>query len=211
MCIYCNTTKYRKIYESHYGPIPKDEDGRTFEIHHIDGNHNNNVYYNLKAITIQEHYDIHYNQGDYGACSAILKRMSKTAKEISFLCSELQKKRIKSGTHNFQKRTSEQRKCYARNAVKIQIDNNKNKLVGPENNARLKELGIHPLVGGSASRKGVKSQLDAGTHASQKQYNCIVCSRSIKGASNFKRHKIYCERVNSDQYLNCPSNLETLV
>jgi len=26
---------YRKIYEQHYGPIPVDSDGRTYEIHHI--------------------------------------------------------------------------------------------------------------------------------------------------------------------------------
>ena len=33
---------YRKIWETHNGEIPKDTDGRSFEIHHIDGNRNNN-------------------------------------------------------------------------------------------------------------------------------------------------------------------------
>jgi len=42
MCIYCGTTKYRKIYEQHNGPIPKGMD-----IHHIDGNHANNDPNNL--------------------------------------------------------------------------------------------------------------------------------------------------------------------
>ena len=42
MCIYCGTDKYRKIYEQHHGPIPIDESGRTYDIHHIDGNHFNN-------------------------------------------------------------------------------------------------------------------------------------------------------------------------
>jgi hypothetical protein len=202
MCIYCNTTKYRKIYENHHGPIPKDEDGRTYEIHHIDGNHANNDYSNLKSVPIQEHYDIHYNQGDYGACSAILKRMSKSPEEIRFLGSELQKKRIESGTHNFQKRTAEERKHNAKKAVQFQTINEKNKLVGPDNNLRLKQLGIHPLIGGTASRKGVRSQLDAGTHASQRVYDCLICSRIIKGSANYKRHKIHCEKVNSDLYLN---------
>ena len=59
MCIYCGTPKYRKIYENHYGEIPIDENGRIFEIHHIDGDHDNNHYTNLMAVTIHEHYDIH--------------------------------------------------------------------------------------------------------------------------------------------------------
>jgi len=70
------TKNYRKIYESYYGPIPKDNEGRTFEIHHIDGNRNNNSIENLKAVSIQEHYDIHYKNGDYGACVMIAKRLN---------------------------------------------------------------------------------------------------------------------------------------
>jgi hypothetical protein len=68
MCIYCGTNKYRKIYEHHHGPIPKDDQGRSFHIHHIDGDHNNNDPTNLKAVSVQEHYDIHYSQQDWLAC-----------------------------------------------------------------------------------------------------------------------------------------------
>jgi hypothetical protein len=68
-------TNYRKIWEQVYGPIPKDLDGRPYEIHHIDGNHKNNSIENLKCLTIKEHYDAHYNNGDYGACVMIAKRM----------------------------------------------------------------------------------------------------------------------------------------
>ena len=64
MCIYCGTNKYRKIYEHHHGLIPKEENGRTYEIHHIDGNHSNNNPSNLTAVTLQDHYDIHYSQQD---------------------------------------------------------------------------------------------------------------------------------------------------
>ena len=39
---------YRKLWESHNGPIPKDNEGRSYEIHHVDGNHQNNVIENLK-------------------------------------------------------------------------------------------------------------------------------------------------------------------
>lgn len=34
---------YRKIYKDYYECIPTDETGRTFDIHHIDGNRNNNI------------------------------------------------------------------------------------------------------------------------------------------------------------------------
>ena len=64
MCIYCDTSNYRKIYESHYGKIPKDKDGRSYQIHHIDGNHNNNHNTNLKSLTEKEHYEIHITQGE---------------------------------------------------------------------------------------------------------------------------------------------------
>ena len=43
---------YRKIYKDYYECIPTDETGRTFDIHHIDGNRNNNNINNLKAVNI---------------------------------------------------------------------------------------------------------------------------------------------------------------
>lgn len=72
---------YRKLYEEIHGIIPIDDHGRSFEIHHIDGNHNNNSIVNLIAVSIEEHYNIHYKQGDYNACSLICKRMNLTEKE----------------------------------------------------------------------------------------------------------------------------------
>ena len=35
-------TTYRDIWKKAYGAIPKDSDGISFEIHHVDGNRNNN-------------------------------------------------------------------------------------------------------------------------------------------------------------------------
>jgi hypothetical protein len=70
------TMNHRKLWIKKFGPIPKDADGRSLEIHHIDGNHKNNTIDNLQLVTIQEHYDIHYSNGDYGACALIAKRMN---------------------------------------------------------------------------------------------------------------------------------------
>ena len=85
MCIYCGTQYHRLIYENHYGSIPVDEDGRSYEIHHIDGNHNNNSPENLHCVSIKEHYDIHFKQGDLKACLIMSQRMKLTPAEKSRL------------------------------------------------------------------------------------------------------------------------------
>jgi hypothetical protein len=104
MCIYCGSPYYRKIYENHYGVIPTDLAGRRYDIHHIDGNHSNNNPTNLKAVTVQEHYDIHYSQGDYGACSLITRKLKISPDENSKLLSLANKQRVSENRHNLQKR-----------------------------------------------------------------------------------------------------------
>lgn len=84
MSIY-STSDHRKIYETHIGPIPKDEEGRSYEIHHIDGNHNNNSLSNLLCVSIKEHYEIHKSQGDFRACLIMSQRMKVSAEEKSYL------------------------------------------------------------------------------------------------------------------------------
>lgn len=91
---------YRRIYESYHGPIPKEADGRTYEIHHRDGNHENLSPDNLVAVTLKEHYNIHYSQGDYGACFYMANRMKLSASEKSELARQAALKRVENGTHN---------------------------------------------------------------------------------------------------------------
>jgi len=92
---------YRRLYEQHYGPIPKDENGRSFDVHHINGNHNDNRIENLIALSIQEHYDIHFAQGDWYACYLMSRTMNFTSEEISNLAKKANQKRIENNTHNF--------------------------------------------------------------------------------------------------------------
>ena len=53
---------YRKLWESIHGIIPKDSSGRTFDIHHIDGNRKNNSIDNLICLSLEDHYKIHLKQ-----------------------------------------------------------------------------------------------------------------------------------------------------
>lgn len=76
------TKIHRKIYTKHFGTIPNG-----FDIHHIDGNHSNNDPSNLKAVSLQEHYDIHYSQGDYAAALRIAQRMGLSKEQKSKLAS----------------------------------------------------------------------------------------------------------------------------
>jgi len=92
---------YRKKWEKAYGPIPKDEKGRSYEIHHIDGNRKNNVLSNLQCLSLQEHYELHLSQGDYAAAFRIAQRMTISIEEKSKLMSLSNKKRIEQGNHPF--------------------------------------------------------------------------------------------------------------
>jgi hypothetical protein len=131
-----NHKLYRKIYEQHYGPIPKDSDNRTYEIHHIDGNSENNNPSNLIAVSIQEHYDIHYSQCDWGACSIMSTRMSISSDEKSLILSNAAKQRVIDGTNPF---TSENIGKWSRKRV---------------------ENGTHNFLGGAIQHKRIAN----GTH-----------------------------------------------
>lgn len=73
---------YRQIWEQANGPIPVDEQGRSYEIHHIDGNRKNNNLSNLKCVTIEEHYNMHLCQKDYYAAWIIGQRLNRNIKEL---------------------------------------------------------------------------------------------------------------------------------
>lgn len=79
---------YRKIFKETFGDIPKDKNGRSYEIHHKDGNRNNNNIDNLMCVSIEDHYNIHYKQKDYKACLIIASRMKISPHDLSFLAKQ---------------------------------------------------------------------------------------------------------------------------
>jgi hypothetical protein len=86
---------YRKIYESVYGPIPKGCD-----IHHKDKDHTNNNIENLQCVTLQEHFDIHFQQEDWGACYMLAKRLKIPEEQRVFIMRENSRKGGLSNKHN---------------------------------------------------------------------------------------------------------------
>jgi hypothetical protein len=174
---------YRKIYKQHYGEIPVDADGRSFEIHHIDGDHSNNNPLNLKAVTIQEHYDIHYSQGDWYACLLISGALDITPEEKSSLSRLGALEAVKNGTHNFlggkiqkqaQDRLVEAGKHHWQDSEKASKRNLKRLAEGnhtflDKDWAREKELekvknGTHPFLGGAVSRQTNEKRVAEGRH-----------------------------------------------
>jgi hypothetical protein len=141
---------YRKIYEGYFGPIPVDDNGRTYEIHHIDGDHCNNTPTNLKAVTIKEHYDIHYSQEDYVSCSLISLRMNLSPEELSDLRSKAAFERVANGTHPWKDIERMRKQNQKRTAE------GKNAFSNPDN---------------------VRQQIANGTHMTSKRLCCMVCRK----------------------------------
>jgi hypothetical protein len=182
MCTYCTTTNYRKIYENHNGIIPKDSDGRTYEIHHIDGNHSNNNPKNLKAVTLQEHYDIHYAQGDFGACMLMkLQRMDHSPSEIIELNRNQNLKRIANGTHHF---------IGDNNPSYIRSKNKTHHFLGSSMNDIMIERGSHISQHPEKCSEREITKIKNKTHnfiianPSQKIWTCVHCNKSGKGGNS---------------------------
>lgn len=170
MCIYCGTTKYRKIYENHFGKIPTDLTGRVYDIHHVDGDHSNNHFSNLIAVTIAEHYQIHYDQGDFGACFMMSKRMNISPEDLSLLAKLNFDKRIKDGTHPFVTGLQQNR-----------IKNGTHNLVGDKNPAhKMVANGTHPWQSKEHAEKSRNRLMIAHT--------CPHCLKKGNGISMFRYH-----------------------
>jgi len=213
MCIYCGTNKYRKIYESHFGPIPKDEDGHSYEIHHIDGNRNNNSLENLQCVSIQEHYDIHYGQGDWAACSKLAARMKMPPKIISMLSTLSNNERVKNKTHNFlgdnnpsHRRVEEGTHnlqgngSLQRNVQEERVRNGTHHFLGGTLQKRLArkriEDGSHHFLSGDRQRELAMQQLQENRHNFTKPWKCEYCHKSGKGIGMYNKwHGKNCKKA----------------
>jgi HNH endonuclease len=203
-------TIYRKIYETFYGQIPKDQDGRSYDIHHIDGDKTNNSILNLVALSIQDHYDVHYIQGDYGACYKIGQRLLLTPEEISELGRNIANKRILENTHPWQNKEKQRERAIARvkngtcpflnpeigrKGSQVQIDKETHPFLGgkiqKETQLALIKNGKHHFLGSSLNDKMLKD----GIHPSQRKKTCPKCNKTMSNANYIKwKHGDKCDR-----------------
>ena len=172
---------YRKIYESFHGSIPKDTNGRSYEIHHKDGNKNNNSVDNLICITIQEHYNIHYAQKDWGACLLISNRLDISPQEKSRLSSLNAKQQVLNNSHPWQTESYKiKQRTRALSDTNPFLGGNIQKISGQ---TRVKNK-THHLLGPNINQQMILN----GTHASQKEWKCEHCFKTGKGSTNYKRY-----------------------
>ena len=178
------SAEYRRIYKKHFGKVPKDELGRSYDIHHKDGDHSNNLPENLVAIPIQEHYNIHHQKEDWKACVMIGLRMKLSPEEISQLNSLAANKRVQEGTHHW---LSKQHSDSVKNRINDAVANGTYHMLGgqiqKEKQDKRVALGTHQWCGS----KGNLSMLENGTHPSQKEFICPHCNTKGKGSTNAKR------------------------
>jgi hypothetical protein len=209
---------YRKIYEDNVGPIPRESNGRSYEIHHIDGDDTNNDLNNLIAVSLQEHYNIHYQQGDYKACAIIAGKLKYSPEQISNLIRLASKKQVENGTHpwlgernpihkkiadetahllnsDWQKEKSRKQvengthSFLGGEVQRKRIDNGTHHFLG-ESNPSIKKVkdGTHHLLGGSIQRETNRRLLAEGTHSTQWKWKC-ECGKEGKGKSNLSQHQ----------------------
>lgn len=169
---------YRKIYEDHYGAIPTDELGRSFDVHHIDGNSHNNSPDNLIAVSRQEHYQIHYDQGDFGAAQKIAFRLDMSREEefeyLSDLASKINQQRLKDGTHNLSRRSD------GSSMASDQVDK-----------------GINAFMTRSDGTNMATDRINDGSHPSQIMISCIHCHKTVNSMLFSRWHGENCLVVTS--------------
>jgi hypothetical protein len=201
-------TIYRRIYEQHFGPIPRDEDGRTYDVHHIDGNRKNNDPSNLVALSIKEHYKVHHEQGDYGAALRIIARMRVPPELLSelgrknvedqvakgkhpFLGGEVQRKsnikRIEEGTHNFLE------EGFSSKYNRKRVEEGTHNLLG-ENNPVHKKIaaGTHHFQNKEWHEQKMKKIFVEGKHPSQIKKSCPHCG-NLFSVNTFIKHVNACK------------------
>jgi hypothetical protein len=208
MNIYSPITNYRKIYEKHYGPIPKENDGRSYEIHHIDGNHSNNEPSNLIAVTLREHYNIHLRQGDHAAAILLGAKLKISAVEISNIAKANAQRRVENGTHPFIggeiQRISQNKRVtdgihpwigngeLQRNIQLNKVKEGRHQFSGSENNQKRINNGSHNFLDRDAATKRNLKRIADGIHTSQIKVCCVGCAKIIS-SNNLKNHTKNCK------------------
>lgn len=199
MTIYTKTrtkVNYRQIYEQNFGPIPIEPNGRSYEIHHLDGNDHNNNPTNLIAVSLQEHYNIHYAQGDYGACFKLGGKLKLSPHEISDISRKTQLKRVTEGTHNWQTRpdgTNLQTDKLAAGTHPFSGDNHPTKIAAKN--------GTHHMFDKEVSKAHAQARIAKGNHPTQKSKTCAHCGITCNTLNYGRSHGDNCSKIKGKRVL----------
>ena len=177
---------YRWLWEKHNGPIPKDKNGISYQIHHIDGNHNNNELSNLICVSLDEHIKIHREQGDWA--SVVFLEQMRGSYVTGWKHSEETKQKIseqnKNGICGMKgKNHSEETKIkMSKSAMGIIPDESTREKM------RYAKLNNPTKYWLGKSRKGMKQN--------HPTYECPYCGKVGKGTAMFKWHFDNCKKKN---------------
>lgn len=190
-----SNTNYRKIWVDSFGPIPKDGEGRSYEIHHIDKNRSNNNIDNLTCISIQEHYNIHFAQGDFGACHLIARKMKMSPEILRELNSSAQKKRVLDGTHHLLSRDIQKK------SNKDRIENGTHNWLNGEPTSKRERLkvqnGTHIFLGGRIQAETHRVRLENKTSHLLQNITCPHCNKTGRHAPMHRWHFAKCRNLAS--------------
>lgn len=190
-----NSYNYRKTWIKHNGEIPKDENGISYEIHHINGDPTDDRIENLMCVSIKEHFDIHHKKGEYKACELIAGRMNnpnlgrEMSEEWKKKQSKIQKDKVLDGTHHLL--GGEIQSASNKKRVENGTHNFLDKDWHSEKNKRLVQNGEHILLkrddGSSIGGDNCRERIKNGTHHfqnSEKQKQLamkakLVCQKAV--------------------------------
>ena len=183
---------HRQIWEKEIGEIPVDEYGVTYEIHHIDGNNKNNDISNLKCVSLQEHFDIHYSQGDWFACKLIMLKLSipdNLRSEILKKAGQKTAKKLKGRKH------SKETKTKISNSLRIVklghvVSNETRKKISKANSKPNPKVG-DALRGKKKSNESIEKRKR--TLANQPLRTCPHCRITGKGSNMTRYHFDNCK------------------
>lgn len=198
-----NSNEYRKIYEDHFGKIPKG-----YHIHHIDRNPYNNSIENLVCLSPEEHSKIHESEYVYWANKGGKIGGKKCFKEklgwFNKSEEELQKIRVKAANKSNTKSCIEKRvetykkrynngeivhwsKKYSKDIVseKIKSGDPGKSCRGKESKNKGKKLNIKNL-----DLANERKRLSA---LNKKKIPCCHCEKLVD-ISNIKRHESVCKQ-----------------